>query len=105
MLTEVLGTAYRTRFTKILMSGESATVRDRIEPKLKAEVETLFHQLGLSTTESINIFYNQVQLRRGLPFDVVVPNKITKKTFRDTDAGKNLTRCENVDDMFDKLGI
>ncbi len=85
--------------------AKSATVRARIEPKLKAEVETLFHQLGLSTTEAINIFYNQVQLRKGLPFNVVLPNKITEKTFKDTDAGKNMTRCENVDDMFDKLGI
>ena len=85
--------------------AKSATVRARIEPKLKAEVETLFHQLGLSTTEAINIFYNQVQLRKGLPFNVVMPNKTTKKTFKDTDAGKNLTRSESVDDMFDKLGI
>ena len=85
--------------------AKSATVRARIEPKLKAEVETLFHQLGLSTTEAINIFYNQVQLRKGLPFSVVVPNKITKKTFKDTDVGKNLTQCDSVDDMFDKLGI
>ena len=85
--------------------AKSATVRARIEPKLKAEVETLFHQLGLSTTEAINIFYNQVLLRKGLPFSVVVPNKTTKQTFKDTDAGKNLTQCDNVDDMFDKLGI
>ena len=84
---------------------KSATVRARIEPKLKAEVEALFHQLGLSTTEAINIFYNQVQLRKGLPFNVVMPNKNTKKTFKDTDAGKNLIQCESVDDMFDKLGI
>ena len=85
--------------------AKSATVRARIEPKLKEEVETLFHQLGLSTTEAINIFYNQVRLRKGLPFSIVVPNKTTKKTFKDTDAGKNLLRCDSVDDMFDKLGI
>ena len=85
--------------------SKSATVRARIEPQLKAEVETLFHQLGLSTTEAINIFYNQVQLRKGLPFNVVVPNKTTKKVFKDTDSGKNLTQCESTDDMFDKLGI
>ena len=85
--------------------AKSATVRARIEPMLKAEVETLFHQLGLSTTEAINIFYNQVQLRKGLPFNVVLPNKTTEKTFKDTDVGKNLTQCESVDDMFDKLGI
>jgi DNA-damage-inducible protein J len=87
------------------METKSATVRARIAPKLKAEVETLFQQLGLSTTEAINIFYNQVQLRQGLPFSVVIPNKTTEKTFEDTDTGKNLTPCDSVDDMFDKLGI
>ena len=61
------------------MATKSATVRARIEPKLKAEVETLFKQLGLTTTEAINIFYNQVQLRQGLPFKVVVPNSLTNK--------------------------
>jgi DNA-damage-inducible protein J len=76
-----------------------------MEPELKAEVENLFRRLGLTTTEAINIFYNQVQLRKGLPFNVVLPNKTTEKTFKDTDAGENLIRCENIDDMFDKLGI
>jgi len=69
---------------------------------LKEEVETFFHQLGLSTTEAINIFYKQVQLRKGLPFNVVMPNKTTEKTFKDTDAEKSLSRCQSVDDMFDK---
>jgi DNA-damage-inducible protein J len=76
-----------------------------MEPELKAEVENLFRRLGLTTTEAINIFYNQVQLRKGLPFNVVLPNKTTEKTFKDTDAEENLIRCENIDDMFDKLGI
>jgi DNA-damage-inducible protein J len=85
--------------------AKSSTVRARIEPNLKEEVEKLFKQLGLSTTEAINIFYNQVLLRRGLPFNVVIPNKKTEKVFNDTDAGKNLIRCESADDMFEKLGI
>ena len=85
--------------------NKSATVRARIEPKLKKEVEHLFHDLGLSTTEAINIFYRQVKLRKGLPFPIVVPNKTTLKTFDDTDAGKNLVRCESADDMFEKLGV
>ncbi|MBL4901599.1 type II toxin-antitoxin system RelB/DinJ family antitoxin [Desulfocapsa sp. AH-315-G09] len=87
------------------MATKSATVRARIEPKLKEEVETLFHQLGLSTTEAITLFYNQVQLRKGLPFNVVMPNKTTEKTFKETDTGKNLTHCESLGDMFDKLSI
>ena len=84
---------------------KTATVRARIEPSLKTDVENLFKTLGLSTTEAINLFYRQVKLRKGLPFSVVIPNKTTEKVFNDTDAKRSLIRCEDADDMFDKLGI
>lgn len=85
--------------------AKEATVRARMDPALKDEVEHLFKELGLSTTEAITLFYHQVKLRHGLPFDVVVPNKTTEKTFEDTDAEINLVRCDNADDMFTQLGI
>ena len=77
----------------------------KIEPDLKTDVENLFKKLGLSTTEAINLFYRQVKLRKGLPFNVVIPNKTTEKVFKDTDAEHNLIRCDDASDMFDKLGI
>ncbi len=85
--------------------AKTATIRARIEPELKKDVENLFKQLGISTTEAISIFYRQVKLRKGLPFNVVIPNKTTESVFKDTDANKNLIRCETVDDMFERLGI
>lgn len=85
--------------------AKDATVRARIDSKLKAEVEYLFEELGLSTTEAITLFYRQVKLRNGLPFDVVVPNETTRKVFKDTDAGENLIRCESVDQMFEALDL
>ncbi|MFH1097526.1 MAG: type II toxin-antitoxin system RelB/DinJ family antitoxin [Candidatus Desantisbacteria bacterium] len=82
-----------------------AMVSARIEPDLKVEVEGLFNKIGISTTEAINLFYRQVKLRNGLPFNIVIPNKTTKKVFNDTDINQNLIRCNNADDMFTKLGI
>ncbi len=84
---------------------KTATVRARIEPNLKTDVENLFKKLGLSTTEAINLFYRQVKMRKGLPFNVVVPNKTTEKVFTETDIERNLIRCDNADDIFEKLGI
>ena len=84
---------------------KTATVRARIEPLLKQDVEKLFKEMGLTTTQAINLFYRQVKLRNGLPFSVVIPNKTTEKVFKDTDAKRNLIRCEDTNDMFDKLGI
>lgn len=84
---------------------KDATVRARIEPDLKKRVEIMFEKLGLSTTEAITLFYRQVDLRKGLPFDVVIPNETTRKTMDDTDIGRNLILCKDADDMFKKLGI
>jgi DNA-damage-inducible protein J len=85
--------------------NKSAMIRARVDPQLKDEVEDLFAQLGLSTTEAITLFYQQVKLNRGLPFDVRIPNAVTLRTFAETDAGENIVRCDDAQDMFTRLGI
>ncbi|MCC5849031.1 MAG: type II toxin-antitoxin system RelB/DinJ family antitoxin [Verrucomicrobia bacterium] len=83
--------------------SKTATVRARIEPALKADVEELLCQMGISTTEAINMFFSQVRLRKGLPFPVEIPNEVTKKTFEKTDRGEELNSFESVDEMFEAL--
>lgn len=68
--------------------GKTSTIRARIEPDLKNKAEKIFKQLGLTTTQAITLFYKQIELKKGLPFDVAIPNKNTCKTFSDTDAGR-----------------
>ena len=85
--------------------AKEAMIRARIEPRLKAEVEDIFDELGLSITEAITLFYKQVKLNRGLPFEVRIPNETTLKAFQDTDAGRRLVRNKDAQDMFDKLGL
>jgi len=85
--------------------SKSAMVRARLEPDLKDHAETIFQRLGLNATQAITMFYKQVELRDGLPFDVVVPNTTTKRTMKTTDAKCDLIVCKDADDMFDKLGI
>ncbi|MEA3238886.1 MAG: type II toxin-antitoxin system RelB/DinJ family antitoxin [Candidatus Bipolaricaulota bacterium] len=85
--------------------AKTSAVHARIEPELKNETEEVFRHLGLSVTQAITLFYKQVQMRKGLPFDVIIPNEATLKTFEDTDAGRNITVCENPEDMFNKLGV
>ena len=84
---------------------KTATVRARIEPELKHDVETVFALLGVTVSEAIEMFLRQVKLRNGIPFEIRIPNKVTVETFEDTDHGRNLTRHNNAKDMFDKLGM
>ncbi len=85
--------------------NKSAMIRARVDPVLKDEVEDLFEKLGLSTTQAITLFYQQVRLNQGLPFEVRIPNAVTRRTFAETDAGENIVRAENAEDMFVRLGI
>ncbi|KPA18018.1 RelB antitoxin [Candidatus Magnetomorum sp. HK-1] len=85
--------------------SKSAMVRARMKPELKNHAESIFHNLGLNATQAITMFYKQVELRNGLPFDMILPTSTTKRTFDLTDKKRNLVICENVEDMFNKLGI
>ena len=84
---------------------KTATVRARIKPDLKERAERVLRDLGLNPTQAITLFYRQIELHQGLPFEVVVPTDTTRQTFEDTDADRNLIVCKNVDDMFEKLRI
>ena len=83
--------------------SKPAMIRARSNPGLKKEVERIFRQLGISATEAINIFYRQVKLYKGLPFDVRIPNQETLKAMQDVDRKNNLTECHDIQDMLKKL--
>lgn len=82
---------------------KTAMIRARTEPKLKKNVELIFEKLGLSSTEAINMFYMQVWLRKGIPFEIKIPNRLTLKAFKDSDEGKNMKSFKNVNDLMKDL--
>ena len=51
------------------------TVRARIAPELKNSVEEIFASLGMNSSQAIVLFFKQVELHNGLPFDVKLPPK------------------------------
>jgi len=83
--------------------SRTVTVRARMAPGLKSDVEVLLEQLGVTTTEAINMFFSQIRLRKGIPFSIEVPNKITRRTFAATDRGEELHAYKNLDEMFKAL--
>ena len=83
--------------------SKTVMIRARTEPALKDDVDRILHQLGMTSTEAINLFYRQVKLRKGLPFDVKIPNKETAKVFKETDEGKGLNTYENIDEFLKKV--
>jgi DNA-damage-inducible protein J len=85
--------------------NKSAMIRARIEESLKEDVNKVFDKLGLTVTEAITLFYKQIKLNNGLPFDVKIPNKTSRKTFIETDKKENVLKADSVEDLFAKLEI
>jgi DNA-damage-inducible protein J len=87
------------------MSTKTSTVRARLEPGLKRDTELIFEQLGINTTEAIRIFFKQVKLHRGLPFEMKLPNETTKKAISDARSRKDVTEVESPEKLFEDLDI
>lgn len=84
--------------------AKTTMVHARVQSDLKSDTEKIFKKLGLSTTEAISVFLSQVRLRKGLPFDVSIPNKTTLDAFRKTDAGLELNEYESMAKFKEKMG-
>jgi len=52
-----------------------------------------------STSSASRMFYSQVQLRGGIPFDVRIPNADALKAMEELDSGKG-ERFNSADDLF-----
>lgn len=86
--------------------AKTDTLHIRVEPLVKQKAEKTLNDLGLSITEAINVFLNQVILNDGIPFEIKKPryNKETMQAIEDTKNEKNLSKTFNdVDEMFEEL--
>jgi len=80
---------------------KTAAVHTRIQPEIKEQAEGILQRLGLSPTEAIRMFYTQITLRNGLPFDVSIPNDETIRALEDSRSGRNLERFNSTEELFD----
>lgn len=86
--------------------AKTDTLHIRVEPSVKQKAEKTLNDLGLSITEAVNVFLNQVILNDGIPFEIRKPklNKETIQALEDTKNGKNLSKTfDTVEEMFEEL--
>ncbi len=83
--------------------SKDVTIRARTNTRLKSKVDKIFEKLGLTPSQAVNLFYSQVLLQNGLPFEVKIPNKATLKAMKEANnkIGKSFSK---VDDLFKDLG-
>ena len=83
--------------------NKSSTITIRVDPGLKRKTEKILGGLGLTTTQAITIFLKQIDLQKGLPFPVSLPNADTLKAMDDIAQRRNVKTFESVDALFKDL--
>jgi DNA-damage-inducible protein J len=84
---------------------KTAVISARIDPQLKQQAEAVFSELGLTASQAITIFYKQVELERGLPFAVRLPNEETVQALEQARSRQGLADFNSLDDLFEDLSI
>ena len=99
--------------------GKSANLYVRIEPEVKEQAEAILNALGIPASNAITMFYKQISLQQGVPFEVKLPNhplNISRMTLEQLDteldkgytqmkAGQTIPTKQVVDDLRGELGI
>jgi DNA-damage-inducible protein J len=81
----------------------TTTIQARIDTQSKKDAQKILNFLGLSMSEAITLYFRQIILRRGIPFDIEIPNELTAKTLANADKKKGLRKAKNVDKLFKAL--
>lgn len=86
--------------------SEPANLYVQMEPELKEQAESILDALGIHPSSAITLFYKQIVLKRGMPFDVRLPahrlpstgsltaeqmNQELEKGFADIRAGRTVS--------------
>ncbi|MBF0158268.1 MAG: type II toxin-antitoxin system RelB/DinJ family antitoxin [Magnetococcales bacterium] len=83
--------------------SKAEMIRARIDPSVKHDAEVILQELGLSVTEAITLFYRQVVMHRGLPFQARLPNEITRKAMQDALEGEDISEWVDLEAL--KAGL
>lgn len=99
--------------------AKSANLYARIEPEVKEQAEAILNALGIPASNAITMFYKQVILQRGLPFDVKLPehpldvSRMTveqidnelEKGYAQMNAGQSVPAKQAFDDIRGELAV
>jgi len=85
--------------------NSSATIQVRVDEPTKTQAKNVFNMLGMSLSEGVCLFLRQVIMHRGIPFEVKIPNALTRETLEKSERGEDVKEFATVEELFKDLGI
>ncbi len=66
------------------------TTSIKLDKESKDKAKLIFKELGITMGDAFNMFLSQVNLHKGIPFDIKIPNETTKQVIEESRQGKNV---------------
>ncbi|MBA7642656.1 Antitoxin DinJ [subsurface metagenome] len=83
--------------------AKSATINARIDEKTKTKAQAILRVLNIPMSEAISMFFRQIVLHNGIPFELKIPNELTAKTLEKAEAGEDVYEFSSVDELLEDL--
>ena len=80
----------------------NATVRARVDESLKFNAEHILKEIGLTTSQAINIFLKKVVAEHGIPFELKVPSDRLQTAMDEAKSSQGIYH-DDIDDMLKDL--
>jgi len=81
----------------------TTTINAKIDSDTKDAAKSVLRSLGLNMSEAITLFFKQIVYTQSIPFELKLPNKTTAETFKKTDAGEDLHRVSDINELAKEL--
>jgi DNA-damage-inducible protein J len=69
---------------------KDATFSSRIDSNLKRKGDTILKSLGIKPSQALTMFYSQLVIHKGMPFQLKVPNEALIHSFEEAKDPENL---------------
>jgi len=74
----------------------------KVDPIAWEEAKKIFKEYGITASDAINIFLNEVRLRGGLPFEMRLPSDRLKRAIEEVNRGEVET-FSSIDELMEDL--
>jgi DNA-damage-inducible protein J len=84
------------------MPNATAMIHVRVDQKLKTKAAKALDAMGLSLSDVVRLLLKRIAAEQALPFDVRVPNAVTRAAMEEVRHG-NLPTTSSVAELMDRL--
>ena len=89
---------------------KNSTLQIRVRSDLKENVEHILEELGMTPSQAVTLFFNQIALKKEIPFRISLyePNERTIEALKEADemiANKDFSKAMTKEELIKFLGL